>query len=105
MRSWCYEGPMSRPFLCLALPLVVSGCDVDETVNARFVLGGPPETAAWSQWGGDARHGSRASVVAQDLGRARASVTFDPFVAEEREEAGDDVLIHYQAPLLDGDDV
>jgi hypothetical protein len=46
-----------------------------------------------------------ASILGQSVGRQLASVVYDPFVAQEQAEAGGELLAHYQATLVDGNDV
>jgi hypothetical protein len=59
----------------------------------------------WPQWGRSPQHDGSADVVAQPLDAILASVVYDPFVAEEKEESGDDLLAHYPVPLLEGNSV
>jgi outer membrane protein assembly factor BamB len=74
-----------------------------------FVLGisisSPNLTADWLQWGGNARHTGQAAVVGQPLTARLADVVYDPFVAEEVRDGGGDLFVHYQTPLIDGNDV
>lgn len=58
----------------------------------------------WSQFGGNPRHTSNAALTAQPLARVLADFTHDPFVPDEIQQGGT-LLVHYPAPLLDGDDV
>jgi hypothetical protein len=64
----------------------------------------------WPQWALDAQHSGQATVVAQSLNRNIVNVVYDNLVAEEM-EAGEDLvgeealLAHFQAPLVDGNDV
>jgi outer membrane protein assembly factor BamB len=59
----------------------------------------------WLQWGGDHAHAGAACGAGQPMARTVTKVVIDPFAAMETEDAGGDLLIHYQVPLLDGDDV
>lgn len=61
--------------------------------------------AAWPQFGRDPAHTSAAQTIAQPLQIVQASVVMDPFVASEIAAAGEDLRVHYAAPLIDGDDV
>lgn len=79
------------------------GC-ADETVN--------PFRVGWSQWGQNEGHTGQVSVAGQPLKRILADIEMDPFASLERLEVGayeehglGPLLVHYQAPLLDGDDV
>ena len=59
----------------------------------------------WPQWGQDPQHSGSIAVVGQSPSRKLASLTYDPFVAQEQGENGGELLAHYQAPLTDGQDV
>ncbi len=64
------------------------------------------ECASWRQWGNSASHQGASCVTGQSLGSAAlADLVIDPFIAAEENDAGGDLTIHYQAPLVDGDDV
>ena len=64
----------------------------------------------WPQWGYNAQHSSFVTVTGQSLNRNIVNIVYDPLVAQEMAGAapiyGEPVLLaHYQAPLVDGDDV
>jgi len=64
----------------------------------------------WPQWGQNWSHTGRACASPQGLGTVLATVTFDPFVALEVEEAarlfGEGALyVHYGSPVVVGDDL
>jgi outer membrane protein assembly factor BamB len=65
--------------------------------------GGAP--AGWSQWGQDAQHRGFVAARGQSLSRQLANLAYDPFVGQELAEGGGALNVHYQAPLLRGDDV
>jgi hypothetical protein len=91
------------------LAIVASGltasCGGDEPLHPTYALSGPTDSAAWSQWGKTPGHAGQVGVAAQRPSRVLGSAVFDPFIPEERTEGFGDVLIHYQSPLVDGDDV
>ncbi len=60
---------------------------------------------SWTQWGGGPRHTGSLPVIAQPLRVQLADVVYDPFVPLERGETSGALLVHYQTPLSDGDDV
>jgi hypothetical protein len=65
-------------------------------------------SCSWTQWGRDQSHGGMICREAQEAERTLAEVTFDPFVAQEQADdpsGRNDLLAHYQVPLLAGDDV
>jgi outer membrane protein assembly factor BamB len=72
-----------------------------------LLLAALPAAAAddWPQFGHDARHAGKVDQFAQPLLRIFADVEYDPFVADEQDSTGGDLLVHYQVPLVDGDDV
>lgn len=59
----------------------------------------------WPQWGQNPQHSGTASVVGQSAARQIAEITYDPFTAQEEQDSGGDLLAHYQAPLIEGDDL
>ena len=70
---------------------------------ATSVVAAP--TLGWPQWGGNPQHTSAAPVAAQPLRAILADVVYDPFAFQEIEEGGGALLVHFQAPLVDGADV
>src|SRR4051794_24766083 len=61
----------------------------------------------WPQWGRNPQHTGAVNVPGQRAQQMLDDVIYDPFVDAEKadpDEAGD-LLVHYQVPLLDGDDV
>ena len=92
-------------FGLLALVLT-AGCRGDEeALRPVFRLSGHADPAGWTQWGRTATHGGQVSVRGAEPAHILGSVTFDPFVAEEAKENKGSILIHYQAPLVDEDDL
>ncbi|HEY8021407.1 MAG TPA: hypothetical protein VIH93_09910 [Thermoanaerobaculia bacterium] len=61
----------------------------------------------WSQWGQGPQHNGAAAAVGQPARHLLADVVYDPFIEQEKADpnATGDLLVHYQAPLIDGDDV
>jgi hypothetical protein len=62
-------------------------------------------TTGWPQWGQNAQHQGNVSVAGQPMNRTLATVQTDPNVPDEQAASGGDLLAHYQAPLLHGEDV
>jgi hypothetical protein len=84
----------------------------DRVILAVAILVGSSSLIAqeWPQWGRDPQHTSAAPYVGQALNRNIVSLVYDPLVPQEMAGAapiyGEAVLLaHYQAPLVDGDDV
>jgi len=67
----------------------------------------PARSQDWQQWGKNPQHTGATNVVGQHANRILDDIIYDPFVDAEKADpdAAGDLLVHYQAPLLDGDDV
>jgi hypothetical protein len=65
------------------------------------------QSLSWPQWGRDPQHTGQINVAGQNLNQVLANIVYDPFVDQEKApENGDgDLLVHYQTPLVDGNDV
>jgi hypothetical protein len=59
----------------------------------------------WPQWALNAQHTGQIPVVGQGLNRNIVNLVYDPLVPDETAAQGGDLLAHYQAPLVDGNDV
>ncbi|HEX8953937.1 MAG TPA: hypothetical protein VF945_18900 [Polyangia bacterium] len=59
----------------------------------------------WTQWSQGQSHAGGVCVAAQSPARVLAQVQVDPFASTETFYAGGDILVHYQVPLVVGDDV
>src|SRR5216683_6054 len=59
----------------------------------------------WPQWGQNQEHQSFVSTVGQPTTSILADVIYDPFTAAEERDTGGDLLVHYQVPILAGEDV
>ena len=63
----------------------------------------------WPQWALNAQHNTQSSILGQALNRNIVNLVYDPLVPTEQQAALDnfgsaDLLVHYQAPLVDGND-
>jgi hypothetical protein len=67
----------------------------------------PAGAQGWAQWGLNAQHTSTTNVVGQTAQTILEDIVYDPFVAAEQADplAGNDLLVHYQVPLINGDNV
>lgn len=79
-------------------------------VAAMIALGAGSLFAAsppiqWPQWGHDPQHTGMVSTVGQPLTRIIQDIVYDPFVPAEMAQNDNDLLVHYQVPILDGADV
>src|SRR4029079_15349751 len=61
----------------------------------------------WGQWMKNAQHTGAVSSAGQSAAHVLADVVYDPFVDQEKADplAAPDLLVHYQAPLIDGNTV
>lgn len=75
------------------------------SLAAITVAPAPPAAVWWGQWGRNAQHHGAVAAVAQAGTRIHANVVYDPFTDQERSGAGGNLLVHYQAPLISGNDV
>jgi hypothetical protein len=77
------------------------------TITVNFLLAPAPSNAPfWPQWGNNPQHTGLVSVIGQNATEKLADIIYDPFVAkEEAESSSGDLLVHYQVPIVDGNDV
>lgn len=81
-------------FLCVAAMSVMGA-------GSLFAAAAPQ----WPQMGHDPQHGSMVTTLGQPLHRIIQDIVYDPFVSAEISAGGGDLLVHYQTPILDGNDV
>src|SRR4051794_5608067 len=81
-------------FLCVAAVSVMGA-------GSLFAATAPQ----WPQMGHDPQHSSAVSNLGQPLHRILQDIVYDPFVSAEVAAAGGDLLVEYQTPILDGNDV
>jgi hypothetical protein len=78
--------------------------------TAVLLCAGAAFAQDWPQWALNSQHTGQASVVGQNLNRNIVNLVYDPLVPQEMAQAQQyfdeaDLLAHYQAPLVDGNDV
>ena len=66
---------------------------------------GAAAAPSWPQWAQNPQHTGFLNVVGEDLNRTIADVVYDSLVPDEMAKNDGDLLVHYQVPLVDGDDV
>jgi len=54
----------------------------------------------WPQWALNPQHTAQVSVAGQPLNNILASIVYDPLVREEMAANGNNLLVHYQVPLI-----
>lgn len=82
---------------------IVATSKQDSTKSATATVTVAP-TCDWTQFGGSSSHRGAACTPGQAMHSVLAQVVMDPMVTAAVADAGD-LLTHYQAPLLVGDDV
>src|SRR5215831_12081528 len=75
------------------------------TVLGLALLSATASAQGWPQWGQNPQHSGFISILGQSPNRKLASQVYDPFVAQEQAENFGELLAHYQAPLIKGQDV
>jgi hypothetical protein len=76
------------------------------TITVSFLLAPvPSNTPFWAQWGMNPQHTGLVSVTGQSAVQKLADIVYDPVVPQEKAEVSNELLVHYQAPLVDGNDV
>jgi hypothetical protein len=86
-------------------PKLVLLCVAAVSVMGAGSLGAATAPPQWPQMGHDPQHGSMVTNLGQPLSRIIQDIVYDPFVSAEISAGGGDLLVHYQTPLLDGNDV
>jgi uncharacterized protein (TIGR03437 family) len=61
--------------------------------------------AGWPQWAQNPQHTSSPGVAGQSLGEILADIIYDPLVSQEQSANYNELVAHYQVPLVDGNDV
>ena len=88
----------SRLYLAI---LVVAACSVCFVLTTAFAQ----QSQSWPQWGQNPQHTGFLNVKGQDLNQILADIIYDPLVPQEQAQNGGDLLVHYQTPLVEGNDV
>jgi hypothetical protein len=94
-------------WLSLAMIAMLTACGGGSSNNPPPAPPPPPPASNnpfWAQWGSNPGHTGFISVAGQSLSRKLADIIYDPFVAQEQAELGGDLVAHYQATLIDGND-
>ena len=60
---------------------------------------------SWTQWSKDPQHTGFINVDGQSFGAVLDDIVYDPHAAASAADQGGDLLVHYQTPLTDGEDV
>jgi hypothetical protein len=86
IRTSLCKWPLCVTFLCWALTVA--------------------QAQNWNQWALDPQHtGNDSNVVGQPPNQILANIVYDSLVPQEQQVAGGDLLVHYQVPLVNGNNV
>jgi uncharacterized protein (TIGR03437 family) len=59
----------------------------------------------WPQWAQNPQHTSNPGVAGQSLNQILANIVYDPLVPQEQSANYNELVAHFQVPLVDGNDV
>jgi uncharacterized protein (TIGR03437 family) len=83
-----------------AAPLQIESGGITSTIHTTIAVG-----TGWPQWAQNQQHTSSADVAGQSLNEILANIIYDPLVAQEQAANYNELVAHYQVPLIDGNDV
>jgi uncharacterized protein (TIGR03437 family) len=83
-----------------AAPITIQTGGVTATVSSIISVG-----AGWPQWAQNPQHSSYAGVAGQHLNEILANIVYDPLVPAEQSANYNELVAHFQVPLVDGNDV
>jgi hypothetical protein len=106
----------AKPVLLISAVLCLAACGGGGSDNNGGGTPPPPPPPAtpppaastapfWTQWGANPQHSGAVGVAGQNAARQLADITYDPFVPSAQTESGGALLTHYQAPIVNGNDV
>lgn len=72
--------------------------------SSLSAVAGAPVTN-WPQWGQNPQHQGFVNSIGQDMNGALADVNYDPFAPALEAARDNELLVHYQAPIIEGDNV
>src|SRR5260370_10096174 len=58
---------------------------------------------SWPQWGRDWQECGMVNIAGQRTDRLIADIVYDPVVQQAKPDYHDELLVHYPAPIVDGD--
>jgi outer membrane protein assembly factor BamB len=87
-----------RASICTLLTVLLLGAAVAAAAD------GGRQGQGWPQWGGNPSHTGAVATIGQPADKILARLVYDPFAAQEQNDplTGGNLLVHYQAPLVDG---
>lgn len=94
--------PARKPIRLLVSSVIVALCVVTVALTS---VSGQISALTWPQWGQNPQHTGFLNVKGQGLNRILANIVYDPLVPAEQAKNDGDLLVHYQTPLVEGNDV
>jgi uncharacterized protein (TIGR03437 family) len=91
--------PATQPAASAAAIEIEAG-GVSSAVQTVLAVG-----TGWPQWALNPQHTSSPGVAGQSLHQILANILYDPLVPEEQSANYDELVAHFQVPLVDGNDV
>lgn len=83
-----------------AAALEIEAGSITSTTPTTIAIG-----AGWPQWAQNPQHTSTIGVAGQTPARILANIVYDPLVPQEQAANYNELVVHYQVPLIDGNDV
>ena len=90
---------------CLRHRVLAALAGLVVSLPAGAVGSGVSRSTDWTQWAQSSEHRDAAEVPGRPLDAAAVDYVTDPFVAQEKADTGEDLLVHYQVPLSRGRDL
>lgn len=97
-----YQINVTMPSTALpasAAPVNIETGGVTSAVQTAIAVG-----AGWPQWAQNPQHTSNPSVVGQNLTQILEDIVYDPLVPQEQSANYNELVAHFQVPLVDGND-
>ena len=81
-------------------PVQIQTGGVTSTVPMTTAIG-----AGWPQWAQNPQHTSSLGVAGQSLNQILANIIYDPLVSQEQTANYNELVAHFQVPLIDANDM
>jgi hypothetical protein len=75
------------------------------SLAGALLFAGTAHGQSWPQWALDPQHTGNVSISGQMLNNILQSITYDPLVPQEMAANQNNLLAHYQVPLIDGGNI
>jgi hypothetical protein len=93
---------MRRSFLRL---IALTSVAVLASAFSIPALADTEDNVGWAQWGQNQKHQGNVSTEGQDVVSILADKVYDPFTKAEEGSLDGNLLVHYQVPILEGNNV